>query len=160
MLAAALAIPAPAQQARKGGREAARALKPRPPNILDRLEALPPRQRQRVLQNLPPERRQRLQERLQQYDSLPPQERQKLRQELDAFRQLPPEQQQATRDLFREFNQLAPDRRKMISQEIRRLLRMDDPDRRARMESEPFKSLYSPEERKILERRLALMQAP
>jgi len=161
MLGAALAIPAPAQQARKGGgRPPARALKPRPPNILDRLEAMPPAQRQRAIENLPPERRQRIQERLQQYDSLPPQERQRLREELDAFRRLPTERQQATRELYREFNQLPEDRRKMIGQEIRRLLRMDDPDRRARMESEQFRTLYSPEERKILARRLSLIEAP
>jgi hypothetical protein len=167
MLGAALVLPASAEQARKSDRPPARAAKPairppvpRPPNILDILEAMPPAQRERVLQNLPPERRQRLIKRLEQFDSLPPQERQRLQQQLNAFRQLPPDQQQATRELFRDFNQLPPDRRRMISQEIRRLLRMDEPDRRARMDSEQYRNLYSAEERKILERRLALMQTP
>jgi hypothetical protein len=119
-----------------------------------------PEQRNRILERLPPERRKQVQERLQQYDQLPPQERETLRRRLEMFAQLPPQQQEAARKLFGRFNKLPEDRRKLVGEEFRQLRLMDDPDRRARINSDEFRSKYTLAEQQLLQDLSSLLAAP
>jgi hypothetical protein len=130
------------------------------PTILDRLEAMTPEERRRLLEKLPPERRRRLEQRLAAYESLPPAERDRLRRQYDTFRALTPEQKQAARRLFRRFLELPPGRRQVLRQESLRLGRMSWPKRQARMASPDFESRYTPEERQILRALAAITPNP
>jgi hypothetical protein len=130
------------------------------PTILDRLEAMSPEQRQRMLERLPLERRQRIEERLRAYESLPPAERDRLRRQYDTFRALTPQQKEMARRLFRRFMQLPPGRRQVLRQEANRLSQIPWPKRQARMASPDFASRFTPEERQILHALAALTPSP
>lgn len=118
---------------------------------LDRLNHMTPEQRRRMLQNLPPERRRRIEEQLDRYNSLPPEERESLRQRLDWFRGLPAERQEAARRLFRRFNSFPEDRRALLREEFRSLRELEPADRRARINSDEFRSKYTLAEQQLLQ---------
>ena len=130
------------------------------PTILDRLEAMSPEQRQRLLEKLPPERRQRLEARLKAYESLPQDQRDRLRRQFDTFRALTPEQKEDARRLFRHFMQLPPGRRQVLRREANRLSRLPWPKRQALIASPDFEHRYSPEERQILHALAAITPNP
>ncbi len=99
---------------------------------------------------MPQERRERIQRQLERYQSLSPEQRQQLRRQYEWFRELPPERQAAARRLAQQFAQLPVERRRELRQEVQRLRRMDDAGRARRLDSEAFRSQYSPEERQML----------
>ena len=81
-------------------------LMPRPPranqNALDRLNRMPPAQRQRVLDRLPPERKAKIESRLEKYNQLPQAQKDRLRAQTELFQSLPPEKQEkAAKPLLR-----------------------------------------------------------
>lgn len=163
VLAAVMLPPAAYGQGRRppGGPRVARP-KPRPPGrtVLDRLERMSPEQRDRVLSNLPPERRKRVEEQLEQFHQLPPAERERLRDRLQRFRQLPPERQAAARKLFGRFGELPQDRRPLVAEEFRSLRQMEEADRRARVNSDEFRSRFSPAEQQLLQDFCNLLAPP
>jgi hypothetical protein len=128
---------------------------PRPPrsnqNVVDRLSRMPEAQRQRVLAKLPPDRRARIENRLEKYNQLPQAEKDRLRAQAESFQSLPPEKQEAVRTNFRNFRNLPDDRRAPVREELRQLRGMSDEERKARMDSDEFRSKYSAGERQILE---------
>ncbi|HEY1204677.1 MAG: DUF3106 domain-containing protein [Bryobacteraceae bacterium] len=130
------------------------------PTVLDRLEALSPEQRQRLLATLPPERRQRIEARLKAYESLPQAERDRLRRQYDKFRALTPEQKETSRRLFRRFMELPPGRRQVLRQEANRLSQIPWPQRQARIASPDFQRRFTPEERQILHALAAITPNP
>ena len=108
-------------------------------------------ERQRAMAKMPPERRRQLQQKLQQYRNLPPQEKQQLQDRYQAFSQLPPEQQNHARAVFRQFNSLPEDRRPMVRKEFEELRSMPPADQAARMNTESFRSRYTPAEQHMLQ---------
>jgi Protein of unknown function (DUF3106) len=137
--------PAEPRSAKRAAKEKANA------TPLERWSRMTPEERQRALAKLPPERRRELQQKLQQYRSLPPAERQQLREKYQAFSQLPPEQQNHARDLFRQFNSLPEDRRPIVRQEYEQLRSMPESERAARVNSEAFRSRFTPGEQQMLQ---------
>ena len=113
---------------------------------VDRFNRMTPEQRQKALDRLPPERRQKLEQRLDQYNHLTPEMRSRLR----AFDQLPPEKQNQARRLFRQFGELPPERQAPLRKEFENLRGMSDADRRARMNSDEFRSTYNSHEQRML----------
>ncbi|MEK7407779.1 MAG: DUF3106 domain-containing protein [Acidobacteriota bacterium] len=130
---------------------AAKVFGPRAGRVLDRLNRMTPEERRRTLQNLPPDRRQRVEEQLERYNRLPAQEQQRLRLQLDRFRDWPPEQQEAVRRLFRRFNAFPEDRRALLKEEFRALNDLEPADRRARINSDEFRSRYTLAEQQFLQ---------
>jgi len=118
---------------------------------LERWNRMTPEQRQRALAKLPPERRRELLRKLEQFRNLPPGERQQLRERYRAFSQLPPEQQARARELFRQFNSLPEDRRPVVRLEYEELRGMAPAEREDRMNSEAFRSRFTPAEQQMLQ---------
>jgi hypothetical protein len=145
--------PAEPRSAKRAAKEKANAKEGlrQAPTPLERWSRMTPEERQRALAKLPPERRRELQQKLQQYRSLPPAERQQLREKYQAFSQLPPEQQNHARDLFRQFNSLPEDRRPIVRQEYEELRSMPESERAARVNSEAFRSRFTPGEQQMLQ---------
>jgi hypothetical protein len=128
---------------------------PRPPrsnqNVVDRLSRMPEAQRERVLAKLPPDRKARIEKRLERYNRLSQAEKDRLRAQAELFHSLPPEKQEAVRTNFRSFRNLPDDRRGPVREELRQLRGMSEEERKARMDTEEFRSKYSADERHILE---------
>jgi len=123
-----------------------------PPNFsaLDRLNRMPPRQRERMLDRLPPERRHEVERRLREFNDLPPGEREALRQRFESFQRLPPERQDEARRVFRRFSELPEDRRRAIQDEIDSINRMTPEERSKRAGSAEFREKFSPQERRLM----------
>ena len=127
----------------------------RPPrarlNAIDKLSRMPLAQRQQELEKLSPERRAKVEDRLEKYNRLPQAQKERLRAQTETFQNLPPERQEAVRKMFRRFNNLPEDRRQPVREELRHLRAMPEAERNARINSEEFRTKYSPGERQILE---------
>jgi hypothetical protein len=127
---------------------------PRLPNPLgnpvQRLMAMPPEQRERVLEKLPPLQQANLRQRLDAFDKLPPSEKARRLQLLQSFSSLPPEKQQILARQLPAFNALPEDRRKVLRKELVQLWRMPESERQARLSSEGFKGQFSPSELQML----------
>ena len=123
----------------------------RPRTPIDRWNLMTPEQRERALRRLPPERRERIRAQIARFNSLPPREQQRLRERYARLAALPPDRQDLVRGDLRRLNQMPPERRRAVAREMRQLRNMPEAGRAARMESEAFRTSYSPEERRILE---------
>jgi len=157
LLLGAVALAPMYAQPRSRPGPAAGAIRPPAGRALERLSRMPPEERKRLLQRLPPERRQRLEQQLERYSSLPPEERERLQEQLARFRNLPPERQQAARDLFRRFLALPDDRRLLVRDEFNHLRNLPPEDRRARLQSDQLRRLFTDKEVGILEDYVALL---
>ena len=123
---------------------------PQARNPIDRWNQMSPEERERELAKLPPERARRIRERIRRYNQLPPREKQALREGYRKFAQLPPDKQEIVRQSLRDFRQLPLERRPLVRQEIGRLRALPEAQRGARLNSEEFRSQFSPRERQII----------
>jgi len=127
---------------------------------------LPPGQQEKALQNdpqfrnLPPERQQILRQRLQHFNSLPPQQQDRVINRMETWEHLTPEQKAQARQTFGQFRQLPPDRQRMVRTAISGLRGMPPDQRQQVINSERFKSMFSPQEREILNGAMKLPLAP
>jgi len=127
---------------------------------------LPPEQQRRALENdpqfrkLPPQRQEQLRERLDHFNSRPPEEKQRILNRMETWEHLTPAQKDSARQVHQQMQQLAPDRRQAVRSAIDTLRAMP-PDARQRMiESDSYKSRFTPEERGILDGASKLPLAP
>ncbi len=160
LTALVLAFAGMAQPRRGPARPPVRSPAARPGKALDSLNRMSPEQRRRLLQDLPPERRKRVEEQLERYNNLPANERAHLREQLERFRGLPSERQEAARRLFRRFNNFAEDRRGLLKEEFRTLQELEPADRRARINSDEFRSKYTLAEQQLLQDYAGLILPP
>jgi Protein of unknown function (DUF3106) len=123
---------------------------PQSRNPIDRWNQMSPEERERELAKLPPERARQIRERIRRYNQLPPREKQALREGYQKFAQLSPERQEVVRQRMRDFRQLPQSRRQLVRREIGQLRALPEPQRGARMNSEEFRSQFSPRERQIV----------
>ncbi|MGA2591453.1 MAG: DUF3106 domain-containing protein [Bryobacteraceae bacterium] len=119
-------------------------------NPIDRWNRMSPEERERQLAKLPPERARLIRERLRQYNQLPPEEKETLRENYQRFTQLPPEKQEIVRQRMREFRELPQARRLVIRHEMEALRALPESERHARMNSEAFRTQFSPPEQQII----------
>jgi hypothetical protein len=70
---------------------------------------------------------------------------------LQQFRSLRPERQSHARELFRQFNSLPEGRRPIVRREYEQLRSMPEPERNTRMNSEAFRSRFTPAEQQMLQ---------
>ena len=121
-----------------------------PANLMQQLFRMSPEDRERAIEKFPPQQQARIRQQLQRLDNLPPQEKQRLLRLGNELASLPPEKQV---QLFREinaFDALPEDRRRILVPELQRLRRMPEDRRLARINSEEFRSSYTPAEQQMM----------
>jgi phage-related protein len=121
------------------------------PQYLDRLLKLTPEQRNKALGSLPPQRRALILSKLEDYQKLPPELRQRELDRLQRLQQLPPQKRAQVRNSLRQFQAVPQPRHRQMQQQINQLAALPEPDRRALMNSEEFRSKYTPAEQQIIE---------
>jgi hypothetical protein len=128
-------------------------LRPRVPanTAIDRWYRMTPSERQNALAKLPPERQKQILERLEQYNRLPKDERDRLRERYEQFSHLTPAKQDLVRRQMKRFSEVPTERRRVLSRELVRLRKASDEDRRARINSEEFRSRYTLLEQQMLQ---------
>jgi hypothetical protein len=133
---------------------------------LRRYKGMSPGEQERALQNDPafrrlsPERQQLLRQRLQHFASLPPEQQQRMLNRMETWEHLTPGQKQQARALFGRMQQLPSDRRRMVSTAVRDLRAMPPGEREQIIDSNRFRSVFSPEERDIMRGATRLPLAP
>jgi hypothetical protein len=160
LVVAALGAPAPKPAAKVPPPRPA--VRPADPGlaVIDRWLQLTPQQRERALAKLPPDRQRPIRERLDRWNKLTPQEKERLRMRYDQFSHLPPDRQALVRRQIQNFAKMPNDRRPFVSKELDSLRRLPDSDLRARVNSEEFRSRFSPREQEILRDLAENMAAP
>jgi len=133
---------------------------------LRRYRGLSPAEQERALQNDPgfrrlsPERQQLLRQRLRHFSSLPPQQQQRVLNRMETWEHLTPGQKQQAREVFGRLRQLPPDRQRMVTTAVRDLRAMPPGQREQIIDSNRFKTVFSPQERDIMRGATRLPLAP
>jgi len=141
----------PAARPDAGERPAGGARLPHPlGNPVQRMMAMTPEQRERILEKLPPQQQANIRQRLERFDKLPPAEKARQLQMLQRFSDLPPEKQQLLSRQLQAFSALPEDRRAALGKELMQLSRMQDSERQARLDSKELKGRFSPPELQML----------
>jgi hypothetical protein len=118
--------------------------------VLDRWSRMSPEQRQAMLAKLPPDRRQAMLDRMERWNRLSPQEKDRQRARYERFSHLPADKQALVRRQIQNLVTLPDDRRPSVSREYDELRRLTQVDRRVRINSEEFRSRFTPREQEIL----------
>jgi len=121
-----------------------------PGNPVERLMAMPPEKREQVLEKLPPKQQANLRARLERFDKLPAAERARLNQMWNTFNSLPPEKQATVTREMQAFNGLPDARRQELRPVLQRLRAMPEERRTRLLNSEAFKTRFSPAELEML----------
>ena len=132
----------------------------RPPTPIDRLRAMPPDERRRLLERLPPDRRKQVEDRMRSLDQMSSEEQQELDRRYEFFQRLPPERQEEARRLYRDLTALPPERYAAVRKQLDQLRLMSSGERADFFRSRPFKSAYARKERSLLEGYVALLESP
>src|ERR1041384_2027610 len=115
-----------------------------------RLYRATPEERDRALEKLPPKMQERLRTQLERFDALPkPQQEVQIRR-AERFAALQPEQKAVITQQLQALNKLPRERHAAIGLALRRLQPMSDEERQKVIDSDDFKSRFSPEEQKMI----------
>jgi phage-related protein len=128
------------------------------PQYLDKLLKLSPEQRNKALSSLPPQRRAQILAKLDNYQKVPPQQRARELDLLQRLQMLPPPKRAQVRNALRQFQAVPQPRRQQIQKQAKQLAGLPDGDRRSLMNSEEFRSKYTPAEQQMIED-LSLVEA-
>ncbi|MCZ2156428.1 MAG: DUF3106 domain-containing protein [Bryobacterales bacterium] len=131
--------------AQRGERQRIRQLR-----IIDRLAAMNPAERERLLSTLPPQRRRIVEENLKRFEAMPPEQRAALMRRLESFDEMAPGQQAQFRELLRKVAQMPEERRRLVREEFRRIQRMTDAERLDYVSSNTFRKSLSDTERDLV----------
>jgi hypothetical protein len=118
---------------------------------LKRLLKLSPEQRKKALEELPPARREVIEKRLNDYQKMPEPERAKAFDRLSRMQSLPPQKQQQVRASVQKLTALPQPRHGVVQRQINQMKVLSDADRSAVMNSEEFRSKFTPSEQQIIE---------
>jgi len=118
---------------------------------LSRLLKLSPEQRNKALSSLPPVRRAQIEKRLNDYQQMPEPQRARALERLRRMQSLPPQKQQQVRASSKMFLELPEPRHKLVQRQIGQLRPLSDADRRALMNSDEFRSKFTPSEQQMIE---------
>jgi Protein of unknown function (DUF3106) len=128
--------------------------------------SLTPEQQRKALEsdpqfrNLPPWRQQQLRNSLQRFNGMPAEQQNRMLNRMETWEHLTPEQKSQARQLHAQMQQLPPERRQAIRNAVQSLRAMP-PDARQRMiDSDAYKSRFTPQEREILNNASRLPLAP
>lgn len=123
---------------------------PASPQYLEKLLKLTPEQRNKALSSLPPPRRAQVLAKLDNYQKIPPQQRAKELDRLQRLQMLPPQKRAEVRNALKQFQAVPQPRHQQIQKQINQMSALSDSDRRALMNSEEFRSKYTPAEQQII----------
>jgi hypothetical protein len=121
-----------------------------PANPVARLFRTTPDQRDRVLEKLPQAQQERARQLLAWYDRLPKAQQEIVLQRQERWDSLPPERRREVQQSIRALQSLTPERRQAVNQAFRRLQTMPEDQRTQVLNSDQFKSRFSPDEQKIV----------
>jgi hypothetical protein len=121
-----------------------------PNGNVERLLAMPPEQRDRVLEKLPQAQQNALRKRFEQFDKRPPEERARLLEMWKHLESLSPEKRETLTRQMQAFNALPEERRKALGPALNQLRRLSPEDREARLNDEAFRSRFSEDELKMM----------
>jgi hypothetical protein len=131
-----------------------------PANPVARLYKASPEERERALEKLPTNMQEQFRNQLKRFDSLTPAQQQLQLKWVERYSALPQEQQAAFRQQLQALQKMPPERRQPIATALRRLEGMPDAQRRQVLDSEEFKSRFSPEELKMISDLSVVMLPP
>jgi hypothetical protein len=120
------------------------------PGPVERLLAMPPEQRERVLEKLPASEQERLRRRFEQFDRRPPEERARLLNQWRQIASLTPERRELLSKQMQAFNELPEDRARAVRRALNQLSRLSPEEREARMASDGFKNGFSASEQQMI----------
>lgn len=118
---------------------------------LAKLLKLSPEQRNKYLSALPPARRAMIEKRLNDYQKMPEPDRVRALERLRRMQSLPPQKQNQVRASSKKFLELPQPRRGLVNREINQLRPLSDIDRRAMMNTEEFRSKFTPAEQQMID---------
>ncbi len=121
-----------------------------PANPVSRLYRASPEERERALEKLPLPMQDRFRQNLTWFDGLPKGQQDIVVRRSERFAALTPEQRREFLTQMKVLNQMPPERRRPVVQALRRLQMMPDADRAVVLDSEQFKSRFSPEEQRMI----------
>jgi hypothetical protein len=121
-----------------------------PNEELERLLAMSPEQRERVLEKLPAARQANIRKRFEQFDRLPPEERARRLEMWKRLESLPPEKRQLVISQMRAFQALPKDRMVVVRRALINLGKLSPEERESRLKNEDFRSRFSAPELQIL----------
>ncbi len=101
-----------------------------------------------------------MQQRLQHFNSLPAQRQQLILNRMETWEHLTPQQKEQARQLHSQFSQLPADRRQAVQNGVKALRGMPPEVRQRQIDSDRYKSMFSPEERDLLRGTSRLPLAP
>jgi len=147
-------VPSPKKDAspRKNGGAAPKAgprLTP-PGSPAARLYQATPEERERAIEKLPPAAQERVRNQLKYFDSLPKNQQEIMIRRTERLDALTPEKRRAFQQQMQNLNRLTPDRRQAVAGALRRLQVMPEEQRLRVLNSEQFKSRFSPEEHRMI----------
>ncbi len=120
------------------------------PEYLERLLKLTPEQRNKALSSLPSPRRTQILAKLDNYQKIPPKQRAKLLDQYQRMQKLPPQKRAEVRAALQKFKDMPDPRHKQIQTQINQMSNLSDADRSALMNSEEFRSKYTPAEQQMI----------
>ena len=121
-----------------------------PNGAIERLLAMSPEQRERVLEKLPAGQQAQLRKRFEQFDKRPPEERARLLKAWARLESLSPEKRDLLTHQMQAFNAVADERRLVLRRALNQLSRLTPEERSARLESPIFKRRFSAPELQML----------
>jgi hypothetical protein len=121
-----------------------------PNGAIERLLAMPPEQRDRVLEKLPPAQQANFRRRFEQFDRRPPEERARLLKLWERMESLTPERREVLTRQMQAFNAVADERRLVLRRALNQLSRLTPEERAERLASPPFKRRFSATELQML----------
>jgi len=138
----------PAPKAEPKGRPA---VGPGSAENLSKLLKLSPDQRTKALSSLPPARRTQIEKRLNDIQKMPAPEQANALEHLRRMQSLPSQKQQQVRASLRKLAELPQPRQGMVRRQIKQMRALSDVDRRALMNTEEFRSKFTPAEQQMVE---------
>jgi hypothetical protein len=116
-----------------------------------KLLKLSPEQRNKALSALPPGRRAMIEKRLNDYQQMPEPQLARALEHLRRMQSLPPQKQNQVRASTKKFVELPQPRHGLVQKQLNQLRPLADDDRRALMNSEEFRSKFTPAEQQMIE---------
>ena len=129
---------------------------PQGPELVQRLVAMSPEDREKALSALPPARRQNLEQRIRDFEALPPGQQLLMRTRVEKLAKLSPERQDEVRESLRSFNAMPQERRQAIRREVIRCTGMPEDSYHAYLNSEGMRGRFTDEERRMIDDLLAV----
>ena len=126
-------------------------LRPGSAENLERLLKLSPEERSRALSSLPPLRRAQIEKRLNTFQQMSDPVRARALEHLRRMQSLPPDKQAQVRASAQKLAVMEQPRRRQINRQINQLRPLSDAERRAAMDTDEFRSQFTPEEQQMIE---------